>query len=237
MLRTFFVICACITVSTHADTLLRIHMISGSREYKSEPSLKAWQKHLEATYKVLCTLTLGRDKGKELPGIGALEKADLLVVFCRRISAPDEQTRKVKAWCKAGKPVIGLRTASHAFQNWLAFDKEVLGGSYKGHGGPEQGILAQINDAAKDHPVLAGLKSWTRPGKLYRNPNLRPDTMLLITGIGQKDKQPIAWSNAYNGGRAFYTSMGFPLDFENENFRRLMLNAIEWTTQKKIIKR
>ena len=59
----------------------------------------------------------------------------------------------------------------------------------------------------------------------------------LITGIGQKDKQPIAWSNAYNGGRAFYTSMGFPLDFENENFRRLMLNAIEWTTQKKIIKR
>jgi type 1 glutamine amidotransferase len=212
-------------------------MISGSREYKPEPSLKAWKKHLEATYRVSCTLTLARDKGKELPGIGALEKADLLVVFCRRISAPDEQTRKVKTWCKAGKPVIGLRTASHAFQNWLAFDKEVLGGSYKGHGGPEQRILAQINDTVKDHPVLAGLKSWTRPGKLYRNPNLQPDTMLLITGIGQKDKQPIAWSNAYNGGRAFYTSMGFPHDFENENFRRLMLNAIEWATQKKIIKR
>jgi type 1 glutamine amidotransferase len=33
------------------------------------------------------------------------------------------------------------------------------------------------------------------------------------------------------GRRIFYTSLGHPDDFQDENFQRLLLNALEWTLQ------
>jgi hypothetical protein len=126
-----------------ADRPLRLHMLSGSKEYKSEPSLKAFAAWLEKRYGVRSTLSLGRDGIKELPNLAAMDKADVLVVFCRRVKITGEQLERIQKWCKAGKPVVGLRTASHAFQNWLAFDKEVLGGDYRGHGGGAKGAEAK----------------------------------------------------------------------------------------------
>ncbi|MES2694805.1 MAG: hypothetical protein V4773_15135 [Verrucomicrobiota bacterium] len=43
-------------------------------------------------------------------------------------------------------------------------------------------------------------------------------------------------ANEYNGGRVFYTSLGVPEDFKDENFRRLLLNAINWTARRDTMK-
>ena len=51
----------------------------------------------------------------------------------RRMTLPADQLGQVKRYIESGKPVIGLRTASHAIQNWLEMDKLVLGGNYQGH--------------------------------------------------------------------------------------------------------
>jgi type 1 glutamine amidotransferase len=209
-------------------------MISGSEQYQSEESLLGFKAYLEEHYNVKCTMTLAKDKGSDLPGIEALDGADLMVVFCRRVKVPSEQLERIKEWRRKGKPVIGIRTASHAFQNWLEFDRAILGGDYKGHGGDEQTRIL-IADDAKDHPILSGVKEWTRPGKLYRNPNLAEDVTVLLTGIGKNDRQPVAWCRTYDkekGGRSFYTSMGYPHDFQNDNFRRLTLNAISWVAKR-----
>ena len=219
---------------------LRIHMISGSKEYESEPSLSALKSYLEKHYHVNCTLSLGSDGfRKDLPGIEALQQADVMLVFCRRVKPPEEQLELIKKWCAEGKPVVGIRTASHAFQGWLEFDKEVLGGDYRGHSGSEQ-VQVSIEDQARDHPILAGVKEWTRQGKFYHNPNLAEDVTLLLTGTSRSEKQPLAWARTYqkhNGGRSFYTSMGLPQDFENENFKRLLANAISWTAKRSIERR
>ena len=70
-----------------------------------------------------------------LPGIEAARTCDLLFVFVRRNTLPEDQLKIVQEYCEAGRPVVGIRTASHAFQNWLEFDKTVLGGNYRGHYG------------------------------------------------------------------------------------------------------
>jgi len=215
---------------------MKIHMISGSKQYESEKSLTAFKAYLEEHYRIRCTLSLAKDKGSEIPGIEALDDADILLVFCRRVTMPSEQLERIKVWCDAGKPVIGIRTASHAFQNWLEFDKVVLGGDYKGHGGDEE-VQVLIEEKAGSHPILAGLKAWTRMAKLYRNPNLAEDVTVLMTAISKKDRQPIAWCRVYNrekDGRSFYTSMGFPHDFENENFNRMLINAISWVAKREL---
>ena len=215
---------------------LRIHMISGSGEYKSEPSLTEFKKFVEEGYRVECTLTLGKDGGADLPGIEALDRADVLVVFCRRMKPPQEQLERVKKWCAAGKPVVGLRTASHAFQQWLEFDKEVLGGDYRGHKGSEDISVTPVA-ANKDHAILKGVQGWTTKHKTYKNPNIAENDVLLLSDPGQTPALPLAWCRVYHqptGGRSFYSSLGAPADFENENFRKLLVSAIFWTANREV---
>lgn len=208
---------------------LRIHLISGSREYESERSLRKWQAGLEATYDVKITGSFAEDRGDDLPDIEALPGADLLIVFARRVHVPEDQLRLVKAHCEAGKAVIGIRTASHAFQNWPAFDRMVLGGSYSGHAPDDPAVEVNVAAGAASHPVLAGVRPWTRQGKLYYNRDNTPDTRTLLVGAGRTGSEPLAWVHHFNGGRVFYTSMGHPHDFQHPQFRRLLHNAVEWT--------
>jgi len=211
---------------------LRVHMISGSKEYESERTLKAFQTHIEARYSVKCTLSLADDGGRDAPGLEAIDSADVLLVFCRRLRLPEDQIGKIRAWCAAGKPVVGIRTASHGFQTWLEFDREVLGGNYSGHGGREEGVPVLIEEAARDHPILTGIAPWKRRSKVYRNPSLAPDVTVLLSRPGEEKTHPLAWARVYDpvrNGHAFYTVMGLPEDFENALFRRLLVNAIHWT--------
>ncbi len=74
-------------------------------------------------------------------------------------------------------------------------------------------------------------------GKLYRNPNLAEDVTVLLTGVGKKEKQPVAWTRTWkkgNGERCFYTSMEYPHDFENENFMNMLVNAIFWIAKRNV---
>ncbi len=212
---------------------LRVHMISGSREYRSEPSLEQFAAFLEQNYRVRCTISRAKDGSRgPLPNLEALDEADVLLVFCRRLRPPEEQTDRIRRWCEQGKPVVGVRTASHGFQTWLEFDEQVLGGSYNRHGGAET-VRVVVEDSNANHPILDGVEGWQRRGKLYRNPDNADDTTLLMSGKGLEsaDVQPLAWARVYDedkGGRAFYTSMGLPHDFENPNFRRMLVNAIFW---------
>ena len=53
-----------------------------------------------------------------------------MLLFTKRLELPADQLELVKKYCLAGRPIVGLRTASHAFQNWLELDHEIFGGSY-----------------------------------------------------------------------------------------------------------
>ena len=213
------------------DGAFKIHMLSGAREYDSAASLKTFSSYLEQNHDVHCTVSLGEDGDRELPGIEALGEADVLLVFCRRLKLVPEQLAVVRRWCEAGRPVVGVRTASHAFQTWLAFDKLILGGDYKGHYGTEA-VQIRVHQPNATHPVLSGVPERTRPGKLYRNPKLAEDVSLLLTGTSPSGSQPVAWVRVYDrerGARAFYTSMGIPADFRDAGFRTLLTNAVFWT--------
>src|SRR5207237_3258643 len=104
-------------------------LISGEYEYKSAETLPVFKQYLETNYGFNC-IYLERAKGEDIPGLDALAKADLVILFVRRMTLPAEQLGRIKNYVESGKPLIGLRTASHAFENWKEFDHEVLGGNY-----------------------------------------------------------------------------------------------------------
>mgnify|MGYP002624473224 CR=1 FL=1 len=214
------------------DAPLNIHILSGSREYKSQPSLEEFAKHLKENYKVTVTASWGHDGIKELEDLDALKDAELMIVFARRMKLGDEQMEIVRGHWKASKPIVGIRTASHAFSNEdnKVFDREVLGNNYTGHHGSEEVKVTPVSEQ-EDHPVLTGVGAIAS-SKLYKCGDLPETTTVLQMGDIGKASYPVTLINEYNGGRVFYTSLGVPTDFQNENFRRLLTNAIFWTCQR-----
>lgn len=210
---------------------IRICLVSGSEEYKSNESLAAYQEYLEKTAPIRCSRAFWKSK-TDLPGLEALDTCDLMVLFTKRLEPPLDQLDRVKRFCLSGRPIVGLRTASHAFQNWLELDREVFGGSYSGHFG--SGLITKVDVAkeASQHPILDGFKPFETTTKLYKNRANAKDTHLLLTGTIPEHTEPLAWTREYKGGRVFYTSLGGPEDFKMDVFRDLLTNAIFWAVER-----
>lgn len=206
-----------------------IVLISGEYEYDSARTLPAFRQYLATNYGFNC-IYLERTKGEDIPGLEALEKADLAILFIRRMTLPEEQLGKIKKFVGSGKPLVGLRTASHAFENWKEWDREVLGGNYHNHYGNDLVATIKVRREAADHPILKGIeKEFAAGGSLYLNAPLpASSTVLLMGSVTNQPPEPVAWTHEYKGARIFYTSLGHPKDFENRPFRRMLVNAIHW---------
>ena len=81
----------------------------------------------------------GLHAGSDPTNVDQIARAELLVVFARRMNLPEEQMAIIRKHWEDGKPIVGIRTASHPFNGAdnETFDRKVLGGHYKGHFGGE----------------------------------------------------------------------------------------------------
>lgn len=210
---------------------LKIHIISGAKEYQSEDSMKSFSAWMEKHYEVKFTASWGHDGIEKLPNLEALAQADLMFVFARRMKLVEPQMKLIRAHWEKGKPIVGVRTASHAFQKAdnEIFDRQVMGGNYQGHFSDER---VKVTHLVKDHPVLRGVKVFPS-GKLYKAGPLAKGATVLQQGDIGTDKQNVSWVNTWKGGRTFYTSLGIPEDFENKDFKQMLVNAIYWTSKRK----
>jgi type 1 glutamine amidotransferase len=203
-------------------------MLSGSFEYDSERSLAIFQEYVEREHPVEATLIVfeSEDDDQSLVGLG---DTDVMLVFTRRLNTSGTELERFKAYCARGRPVVGVRTASHAFQSWLEFDKEVLGGNYNMHYGAGPVVrVAPASPEAKEHPILRGVSITKSHGSLYRNTPIAPDASLLLTGTTDEAQEPVAWTRINRGGRVFYTSLGHQEDFEDEAFLHMVANGVLW---------
>jgi nicotinamidase-related amidase/type 1 glutamine amidotransferase len=232
----------------------KIVMMIGEDEYKTETTLPKFAKsELEPLGFTVTIVHADSSDKNSFPGlVEALKKADVLLVSVRRRLPPKEQLDAVRAYIASGKPVVGIRTASHAFclrdeaqqkaalaqglSAWPEFDAEVWGGNYTNHHGEGPKTTATIADSAKEHPILRGVDvgQLKGNGSLYMvRPLAGSATPILLGSIPDKEPEPIAYTNVAGPkqGRAFYTSLGHWEDFENPQFRKLLVNGIFWVTE------
>src|SRR5213082_2313864 len=100
-----------------------IVLVSGDEEYRSEEALPQLGKILAKRHGFRCTVLFAIDPAdgtinpnvSNIPGLEALDKADLMVIFTRFRDLPDEQMKYIVSYLEAGKPIVGIRTATHAF--------------------------------------------------------------------------------------------------------------------------
>lgn len=243
LLRSLFVFLSLAAFAIGADPARKPHVffMIGETEYGTSQTLPAFARAELEPRGIRCTFSILPETGtEEFPNFDAFKDADLLFVSVRRHAPPQEQMDAIRAHVAAGKPVAGMRTASHAFGKrkgeaegaWETFDMDVLGGHYDNHYGRDAKTFAKIVPDAAGHPVLTGIsrEEFAVPSHLYKYPQLAPTATRLLTARmeGRPEVEPLAWVNQAGAHRAFYTSMGAAEDFEVPQFRRLLLNGIHW---------
>ncbi len=220
----------------------------GEDEYKTATTLPAYADSTLRPAGLRVTIVHAtKDNKNDFPGlVAALRDADLLLVSVRRRTPLKEQLEAVRAHVGAGRAVVGIRTASHAFSPlpretvtdprlgmWTSFDAEVLGGNYTGHHRGE-GITTIVPvPGATSHPILRGITAakLNTPVTLYQTKPLAAGTTALLIGTFlQHPPEPVAWArtSGAKSARVFYTSLGGAEDFANAEFRLLLLNAVQW---------
>lgn len=250
-LRTLTLFAVVFGCQLQAAEALHIVIMIGEEEYHTWETLPEFAgKELKAApYRVTVIQADVSDKN-QFPGfVEAVRDADLLFISVRRRTPTTAVMNAVRAHLAAGKPLVGIRTASHCFAlrpkepepkagltKWQAFDPEVLGGNYTGHYGKDAATITVVPGAVS-HPILKGvtIAELIGHGGLYKNTPLQAGTTPLLMGtLPGAETEPVAWTHLYGEkkSRIFYTSMGHWDDFKLPAFRRFLLNGIEWALGK-----
>ena len=165
----------------------QVVLISGDEEYRSEEALPQLARILAQRHGFTCTVlfAVGKDgtitptRTDNIPGLEALRTADLMVIATRFRDLPDDQMKEIDTYINSGRPVIGLRTATHAFDiadgkaygrySWKSkqegweggFGRQVLGETWISHHGDhaKQSTRGIIAPGASEHPILRGIQS------------------------------------------------------------------------------
>ena len=188
-----------------------IVFVTGDEEYRSEEGMPMLAKILAVRHGFKCTVlfaihpvdgTIDPNNQENLVGLETLESADMMVLFARFREPPDEQMKYIVNFVESGKPILGLRTATHAFafdrhkqsrfakydwrsQEWPSgFGQQVLGKTWISHHGVhgKESTRGIINDKLKHHPILKGVKDIWGPTDVYSIVHLPQDAKVLVYG-------------------------------------------------------
>jgi type 1 glutamine amidotransferase len=162
----------------------RIVLIGGDDEYRSEQALPQLAKILSERHGFQTTVLfsidaatgeIAPDKHGNIPGLETVDKADLVVLLLRFRDLPDAQMKHIVDYVEAGKPIVAIRTATHAFEiktsptysrwSWNSkeweggFGRQVLGETWINHHGKHkiQSTRAMTVPEQKNHPILRGI--------------------------------------------------------------------------------
>lgn len=205
-----------------------IVLISGDEEYRSEEGLPMLAKLLaKQGFRTTVLFSIDPKTGwidpnfqNNIPGLQQLETADLMIIQTRFRALPDDQMEYIDEYLRAGKPVIGLRTATHAFNfpedagtsfgkysfdskvaGWEnGFGKKVLGETWiahHGHHGKEgtRGLVDGISKL-KEHPVLTGVEDIWGSTDVYTISDIPEGATVLLWGqstSGMTADAPVNW--------------------------------------------
>lgn len=205
-----------------------IVLVSGDDEYRSEEALPMLAKILSEHhgFKTTVLFAIEPESGEikpdyqnNIPGLDNLESADLMVLFTRFRELPDEQMKYIDDYLQAGKPIVALRTATHAFAysedseseyakysynsdvpGWEGgFGRQILGETWIDHHGVHgsegtRGLIDGIEER-NDHPVIRGVSDIWGPTDVYGTRELEGEVDVLVWGASTDGMTPEAAIN------------------------------------------
>ena len=198
--------------------------VTGDEEYRSEEGMPMLARILAEHHGFTCTVLfaidpetglINPDVQTNIPGLERLETADLMVLFTRFRELPDEQMKHIIDYTNSGKPIVGLRTSTHAFNytrdttNAYAkydyrsdepeggYGRAVFGETWINHHGDHgtESTRGLINGLHAGHPILRGVGDIWGPTDVYGVRPLVGDPDVLVFGQVLEGMEPTAMPN------------------------------------------
>lgn len=210
----------------------QIVLVAGDEEYRTEESMPMLAKILSQKHGFKCTVlfSFGPDGAEYidpnnqagLRGLVALDTADLMIIGTRFRQPDAKQAEHITNFLNAGKPVIGIRTSTHAFRGGgkfgdITFDDfglKVLGETWVSHHGKhkQEGARGVVEPAYSNHPVVRGVKDVFALSDVYGVIHLSDADQVVmraavtdtldptsanIAGEKNSPMQPFVWMHTY----------------------------------------
>jgi len=186
-------------------------LLAGDEEYRSEEALPMLASILAVRHGFRCTVlfstnpesgAIDPDEQTHVPGLDALDHADLVLVFWRFRELPDADMKHFVDYVESGRPLIALRTTTHAFAyerhpespyaRWSfdsdawpgGFGRQIVGDTWIRHHGEHgsQSTRGVIEPRNASHPILRGVRDVWGPTDVYAIEHLLPSDVVLLRG-------------------------------------------------------
>jgi len=167
-------------------------------------------------------------------------KYDVLVFYHMWQKITPEQEKVFADCIREGKPLVVLHHSICAFDEWPEYWK-IVGGKYFHKpttvNGKEYAACTFIHDihfkvavTGKKHPVTKGVKDFDIFDETYKGYYVAPDVVSLLTTTEPSSSPVIGWAHTYGNARVVTLQSGHDTPtFQNENFRKLLKQSIEWS--------
>lgn len=220
----FLTVCLSIATSRAADHVVyegkdgpgkgkHVVFLTGDEEYRSEEGLPMLAKILSQRHGFKCTVlfsvdadgTINPNNGASLSNPAALDSADAIVMLIRFRHWSDEAMKHFHDAVQRGVPIVGLRTATHAFNmpkdnaygawTWNnqegGFGRIVLGETWVSHWGKHRAEATKgvIEASAKENPILRGVADVFGTTDVYEAAP-PADATILMRGLSLKGMNP-----------------------------------------------
>lgn len=235
-----FFFCYSLSGSGYSEKPVRILVITGGHSYK-EAEFNSMLESLSPaiTYEIA-----------ELPGAfdmflpASRDKYDVLVFYHMWQKITGEQADVLAECIRNGKPVVALHHSICAFDDWPEY-WNIIGGKYFHKpttvGGKEYPACTYIHDlhftvrnAAPNHPVTKGISDFPVFDETYRGYYIAEDVTPLLTTDEPSSNTVIGWTKKYGKARIVTLQSGHDAPtFENQSFRKLLKQSIEWVSRVK----
>ncbi|MEO1528728.1 MAG: hypothetical protein AAFX06_25185 [Planctomycetota bacterium] len=251
----------------------KIVLVAGDEEYRSEESMPMLAKILSVHHRFDCVVLFAMsadgsyidpNNQEGITGFENLDDADLMIIGTRFRKPSAGQAKHITAFLDEGKPVIGVRTSTHAFRGDLKFGNmeygkfgiRILGETWVSHHGKhkKEGARGVVEKENEGHPILNSVADIFAPSDVYGVTHLTDDDMVLMRAAvtetldpksknvegGKNDPmQAFVWLHPYESpggksGLSVCTTAGASVDFVSEDLRRLVVNATYYLLDKSV---
>ena len=168
-------------------------------------------------------------------------KAYQLVVFLSTtgnvLNAAQESA--FKQYINNGGSFMGIHAATDTEYDWEWYGK-LVGAYFINHPRPSKALLKRIDG---NHPSTKHLpQTWEHFDEWYNFKSISGDIKVLLEldessyqGGKNGDFHPIAWYQAFDGGKMFYTGLGHTKEsYQEPAFRQHLLGGIMYCLNKKL---
>lgn len=224
-----------ISIACFAQKKIHILVITGGHGFKQEPFYHMF----DSLSKNISYDKLEQPAANELIASPAVDKYDALVFYDMYNSITSVQKQAYMHLLNKGKAMIFLHHSLVSYQDWDEFQK-IIGGKYYEQATVVKGdtikssyqhdaiIPVKIED--HKHPVTKGLKDFEIYDEVYGHFGTQPNIRPLLSTTHPGSSYDIAWINTYGQADVLFIQLGHgPEAFGNPNYRKLLLQGIEWS--------